>query len=67
MNTLELFNQAKSQNNWEKATEIVQQLCKESENGENDLPDGYLGSKIAEYENEKAAERERAKRKMGIS
>lgn len=67
MTTLEKFNEAKSNNDWQKAQEIIKSLCGNSENGENDLTDGHFGSKVAEFENERDAQQERGKRLMGLS
>lgn len=53
MNTLQQFNEAKANNNWEKAQEIIEKLSGNSENGENDPEDGHLGAKIAEYQNQR--------------
>ena len=53
MNILQQFNEAKSNNNWTKAQEIIENLYNNSENGENDPENGERGRKIAEYMNEK--------------
>lgn len=66
MNTLQQFNEAKSNNDWTAAEKIIKTLCNNPENGENDLSDGHFGSKVAEFENERDAQQERGKRLMGL-
>jgi hypothetical protein len=51
MNTLQQFNEAKSNNDWTKAQEIIENLSQNPENGENDPENGERGNQIAEYLN----------------